>query len=319
MRVALLTAVAAVIALAGPAFAQDEEQDWCRVAIMADASGDPETAIEAYTRCLETTDLEPEYRGMFLHQRGLAHSALGETEEAIDDLTQALPLVLEPEKTFSARGLARAQIGEFDKAIYDLTQAINADPHVSENWHVRAMLNAQVGNLEAALEDFDHTVALDPHNIMAMAGRAETKGRMGDTGGAIDDYGLIIKMEPRFAPAYNGRAWLRYEARIDYVEALEDIEIGIALEPDNTDFVDTRAHLLSALGRQEEALDAFLEAAELGGPGRIGWYQVELAGKGYLDEEPNGQIDEETRAAFEACVRDDCRLLDGAVPPQAEQ
>ena len=96
---------------------------------------------------------------------------------------------------------------------------------------------------------------------------------MGDSGGAIDDYGLLIRMEPRYAPAYNGRAWRRFVAGIDYAEALEDIEIGMALQPDNTDFVDTQAHLLSALGRPEEALYSFLRAAELGGPERILWYQ----------------------------------------------
>ena len=309
MRLALLTAVAAAFALAGPVLAQDETQDWCTVAIMADASGDPATAVEAYTRCLETPGLEAEYRGMFLHQRGLAHDALGDPGRAVEDFTAALPLVTEPDKTFSARGLARAQLGLYDKAIYDFTQAITADPHGAGNWYLRGILEIETGDYEAALADMDQAVALDPSNVMALAGRAELKGRMGDRGGAIDDYGLLIRMEPRFAPAYNGRAWHRYIAGIDYSEALQDIEIGMALEPDNTDFVDTQAHLLSALGRPEEALDSFLHAAELGGPERILWYQEELAAKGYLDGKPSGLLDEDTREAFEACVRDDCRLL----------
>lgn len=319
MRLALLTAVVALAAFAAPVLAQDEEQDWCKVAIMADAAGDPETAVSAYDRCLEMPGLEPQYRGMFLHQRGLAHDALGDPESAIADFTQALPLVLEPDKTFSARGLARAEIGQFDKAIYDFTQAINVDPHEPANWHMRGILYMETGDLEAALADYDKAVALDPANIMALAGRAELKARMGDDGGAIDDYGILIKMEPRFAPAYNGRAWRRYIAGIDYADALEDIEIGIALEPGNTDFVDTRAHLLSALGRGDEALDAFLEAAALGGPPRILWYESELAAKGYLDETPDGDLDEATRQAFAACIRDDCRLLDGSEPPEGAQ
>jgi len=305
----VLALVAASIALTGIAVAQDDDQDWCRVAIMADASGDPETAVEAYTRCLATPGLETQFRGMFLHQRGLANDALGDPERAVADFTEALPLVLEPEKTFSARGLARAQLGQFDKAIYDFTQAINIDPHVAGTWHLRGIMEIETGDFAAALADYDKAVSLDPANIMALAGRAELKGRMGDSGGAIDDYGLLIRMEPRFAPAYNGRAWRRYIAGIDYPEALEDIEIGMALEPDNTDFVDTQAHLLSALGRPEEALDSFLLAAELGGPERILWYQEELAAKGYLDEKPSGLLDEATREAFDDCVHDDCRLL----------
>jgi tetratricopeptide (TPR) repeat protein len=318
MRLTLLSFLAALV-LAAPLHAQNDEQDWCRVAIMADSSGDPATAVEAYSHCLETPGLEDEYRGMFLHQRGLAYEALGEPENAVEDFTQALPLVLEPEKTFSARGLARAQMGQFDKAIYDFTQAINVNPHEPGNWHMRGILNIEVGHFDEALDDYDMAVSLAPDNVMLLAGRAELKARMGDSGGAIDDYGLLIKMEPRFAPAYNGRAWHRYLAGVDYAEALQDIEIGIALEPENTDFVDTQAHLLSALGRRDEALDAFLEAAELGGADRIIWYQEELAAKGYLDGEPNGELDTATREAFEACVEVDCRLLDGAVPPEAAQ
>ena len=305
----VLVLVAASVALLGPAFAQEDEQDWCSVAIMADASGDPETAVEAYTRCLETPGLEAQYRGMFLHQRGMAHDALGDPEGAVADFTEALPMVLEPEKTFSARGLALAQLGRFDEAIYDLTQAINVDPHTAINWHLRGIMEIETGDFDAALADYDKAVSLEPSNVMALAGRAELKGRMGDSGGAIDDFGLLIRMEPRYAPAYNGRAWRRFVAGIDYAEALEDIEIGMALQPDNTDFVDTQAHLLSALGRPEEALDSFLRAAELGGPERILWYQEELVAKGYLQGEPTGLLDEATREAFEACVRDDCRLL----------
>ncbi len=316
MRLILLSAFAACLAFAAPLHAQEEELDWCRVAIMADSAGEPETAIEAYTKCLETPDLEDDYRGMFLHQRGLAFDAMGDPQRAIEDFTQALPLVPEPERTFSARGLARAEMGQYDKAIYDFTQAINVDPHVPGNWHMRGILNMEVGNLEDALADYDTALSLAPDNVVVLGGRAELKARLGDSAGAIDDYGQVIELEPRFAPAYNGRAWHRYIAGVDYAEALQDIEIGMALEPGNTDYVDTQAHLLSALGRKEEALDAFLEAADLGGPERINWYQHELAAKGYLDEAPNGELDEATRAAFEACVADDCRLLDGAEPPE---
>ena len=100
-----------------------------------------------------------------------------------------------------------------------------------------------------------------------------------------------------------------YFERVGGLLAIQLFHAAIQAARNGHDFVDTQAHLLSALGRPEEALDSFLRAAELGGPERILWYQEELAAKGYLDGEPTGLLDEATREAFEACVRDDCRLL----------
>lgn len=77
--------------------------------------------------------------------------------------------------------------------------------------------------------------------------------------------------------------------------------------PDYPSILDTAAHVWAAAGRADEAVAAFLQAAELGGPSWRTEYRLHLSGLGF----PPGPGEEGLEAALRACVatREACKLF----------
>ncbi len=94
-------------------------------------------------------------------------------------------------------------------------------------------------------------------------------------------------------------------------EALGDVERSLTDRPDSLDAIDTRAHVLAALGRRNEALSEFERVMRVGGADWVRTYQEALAKHGYY----RGAIDggayrPQTKAALVACLKAGCRLLE---------
>ncbi len=93
-------------------------------------------------------------------------------------------------------------------------------------------------------------------------------------------------------------------------EALGDVDGALSLAPGYPHVIDTRAHVLAALGRQSEALAEFERAIELGGADQVRDYQEALAKHGYYAGANDGVYGPEVRAALVACLEAGCRLLE---------
>ncbi|MFQ5567944.1 MAG: peptidoglycan-binding protein, partial [Paracoccaceae bacterium] len=105
------------------------------------------------------------------------------------------------------------------------------------------------------------------------------------------------------------RAWVLYlEGR--NTEALGDVERSLSDRPDFLDAIDTRAHVLAALGRRGEALAEFERVMQLGGANWVRSYQGALAEHGYYRGAIDGVYGPEVRAALVACLEAGCRLLE---------
>jgi Tfp pilus assembly protein PilF len=109
----------------------------------------------------------------------------------------------------------------------------------------------------------------------------------------------------------NNLAWGLYMAG-EHETALPIIEEWLAAHPEPTGGeyylnVDTSAHILAALGREEEALQAFLRADALGGAEARNYYTRDLTALGFAPE-PG---DEGFEAALRACVAtgEACKLF----------
>jgi tetratricopeptide (TPR) repeat protein len=86
------------------------------------------------------------------------------------------------------------------------------------------------------------------------------------------------------AQAHDGIAWnafldvaLRGKPVETLKDVLGDVEKAVKLAPDNTDYLDTRAHIRLTLGRTDEALADFEKAISLGLNYIGGWYGRGLA------------------------------------------
>jgi tetratricopeptide (TPR) repeat protein len=110
-------------------------------------------------------------------------------------------------------------------------------------------------------------------------------------------------IEDRAGYLFNGIAWGLYKTG-EHEKALPLVEEWLAAHPEPMGvpqyhyLLDTAAHIMAAAGQADEAVDTFLRAAEIGGPGFRAEYEAFLTGLGFAPEEG----DEGFQAALRACV-----------------
>ena len=122
-------------------------------------------------------------------------------------------------------------------------------------------------------------------------------------------YDIWIRLKPGSPNVYNGRAWSRY-LHGQNAEALHDVNHSLSLLPTNPVVIDTKAHILAALKRPQEALTEFERAMEIGGASRVKKYQEALKEHGYDPGPVDGNYGEATQQALLACLSAGCRLLE---------
>jgi len=171
----------------------------------------------------------------------------------------------------------------------------------------RGMLHRRAGRDSDALKDFDEAVRLEPYYSGAYNNRANIYGARGDAR-AEQSYLTAIQTKPDNAMAHNNYAWyLATQGRYD--EALTSVNRAVALKDNSDAICDTQAHVLMGLGQAEEAQAAFDCAMTIGGAEVVKGYQLNLIAKSYAPGRTDGLVDDATRAALAACIRDNCRLM----------
>lgn len=107
---------------------------------------------------------------------------------------------------------------------------------------------------QQAVALFKRALELSPGLFSARLGLASTLYQNGDVEGAKQLYQALLKEYPQHVQVLNDLAWILQESEQNYTEALELANRGLAIEPDNTNLLDTRGTILQNIsGRLEEA------------------------------------------------------------------
>ena len=86
--------------------------------------------------------------------RGLSYFSLGNYQNAVDDITKALPRgVGMRADIITMRGIAYYQLARYPEAIGDLTRAIELDPNSTNAYTYRAMAYDATGRSDLAMAD----------------------------------------------------------------------------------------------------------------------------------------------------------------------
>ncbi len=217
---------------------------------------------------------------------------------------------------YSNRGFAYNDLGEYRRAVEDFDQALRSDPGYAIAYNNRGVAFVNLGEYRRAIQDYDEVLRLDPGDAFAYNNRGVAYEGLGEYRRAIQDYDQALRSDPGYANAYynrgvayKGLAWDLYlEGR--NAEALADVDRALADRPGEAATIDTRAHVLAALGRPQEALAEFERAMQLGGSDRVRKHQKALAKHGYYWGAIDGVYGPVMRAAHVACLAAGCRVLE---------
>lgn len=232
---------------------------------------------------------------------GLAacQSPSGETEAGFDQPSQT-----ELCEVHGPNDVSQAKI---DACSAILARGGNSD-EIAHAYANRGMLYWATGRIERASADLDAAIAAAPGRDDLYLNRGAFYTQLGDYRYAELDYRKALDLNPANPGPMNNLARIQI-IRGDYAAGLEWIDKAVALKADVDVFHDTRAHALMGLGRLDAAEEAFDRAIAVGGPSRAVRYQRQLATKGYDPGRFDGVMDEASKAALRACIRDNCRLM----------
>jgi tetratricopeptide (TPR) repeat protein len=166
--------------------------------------------------------------------RGDIQLARGRWTRAVDDFTQAI--ILDPQKpgAYYRRGLALAARKDWDAAARDFDQAVRIDPQslVAREALCRALLAAD--DLQRAWLECGKALDRSPDRAEFYALRGEVLRRQGHEAKANGEFVKALMFLPsRSSPAagdYCRRAAIACAGR-DWKQALEDLDLAIALDP----------------------------------------------------------------------------------------
>jgi len=138
--------------------AMAEDVTMCSAGGEAWRAGDVQTAIDAFTMCIDEGDLSDTTMSAALSSRGNILVAVGATQHGLEDLNSALQL--DPVNAAAAygRGNARFDQGDMVGALEDYNLALGLQPDLPPLYLARADTFSALGRHAEALADYDRVL-----------------------------------------------------------------------------------------------------------------------------------------------------------------
>jgi len=148
----------------------------------------PALRVRACTQAIESGTLGTQELANAYNLRGVAHVAMGESRQAIEDLTEAIRLNPQLARAYLNRGAAYFYTGQRQLALADLDEAIRLDPRADAGYFNRGSLYLELGDPDRALDDLNEAIRLRPDHDRAYVMRANIFTALGEFDRAEQDH-----------------------------------------------------------------------------------------------------------------------------------
>ena len=182
-----------------------------------------------------------QWKSSYFFNRGLAHAAKRQYDDAIKDYGEAIRLRPSHPSAYNNRGNGFGIKGQHDRAIEDFNQAIRLKPRNTIAYFNRGNTFYYKAQYDRAIEDYSQTLRLNPHHASARYNRGTAYSFKGQHQLAIKDFNDVIRAKPRYGNAFANRGYA-YEKLGNNEQAKKDYEKAITLGVRNP-------RLLKKLGR----------------------------------------------------------------------
>lgn len=211
-------------------------------------------------------------------------------------------------------GAARLEIGAPGAAMADLDHAIQLAPEQPAPFALRGALKLAIGDADGAVRDFDVAIRLDPGHAPLRDARAAARFAASDMAGALEDWREAHRLDPARFPA-DPRARLAVARGAEALSAgdaalsLDAAREALGRAPGDAAALALEGAALAATGARAQATESFLRAIEAD-PAIGRSIEQALGARGYEPGAIDGRPGPGTRAALDACIAADCRLLE---------
>jgi len=201
---------------------------------------------------------------------------------AIADYDDAVRMDPNYAGTYPNRRNICVDLEKFALAIADHDRAVNLAPVDARAFYGCAIAFSLTGNHDRALRDYDRAINLAAYYADAYNNRGITCVGLRQCEGAVQDFKEVsaLDLNYRFAIENLGKAsaklaWSQYLAD-NLPEALRNIESAIAADARFAVHFGVYGHVLAAMGRSENAIEALERAVQIGGHAYAKLYQQAL-------------------------------------------
>jgi tetratricopeptide (TPR) repeat protein len=202
------------------------------------------------------------HRTVLVYNIAQVYSTMGNLDEAIRYLTEAMADDPNYSEYYNERGSLYLKLQRHEEAIADYRRAIELSPPYMEVWTNLGQCYKALGGHGDAVEAYSRALDLDPKATLALIGRAQAYDGLGERAAARADYDAVLALDARQPLVLMNRAALHYEDGA-VQQALDDLDQAIALAPDMAELYENRAVALRALGRTDLAASDEAAAARL--------------------------------------------------------
>lgn len=151
-------------------------------------------------------ELDPNFSDWCRLGRTLA--ALGQHQEAINSLDEALKLQPNEIEAYYARSQSLAALAKTDEALADIDKVLSLQPTFADGWYERGELLASSGAVEKALESINQAITLDPKSFIFRFTKAFVLGQLQRTEDALIEVNTTLELDPLSSDIYFLRALL---------------------------------------------------------------------------------------------------------------
>jgi lipoprotein NlpI len=171
----------------------------------------------------------------------------------LDNIISEMPTLQDP---YNLRGIAQSANGSGEKALEDFDEAIRINPRYSEAYFNRGNANSALLRYADAIRDYSAAITINPSMAEAYLNRGKAHAQLGESAATLADYERALFLNPRFAIAYFYRGLLKNEMG-DHDAASKDFDQAIKLDSHLAKAYVEKGTLLEAEGNEEEALHCY--------------------------------------------------------------
>jgi tetratricopeptide (TPR) repeat protein len=212
------------------------------------------------TRTLIAPSLGPQDKAVTYANLGEAYFRLGEYDEAIVNLDNALHLTPDNAVALAERAVSYSKKGNQDQAREDLSAAVKLAPGDPLILMFRAGFYASNGEMDLALVDWSEVIRQQPGYVVGYFERAKLYEKTDQLDKAISDLNAAVRIQP-VASSYGARCLvLAYADRL--TAAMADCERALAEVPNNSTALSSRGFIYLKLGEDSKATEDFNHAID---------------------------------------------------------
>lgn len=191
--------------------------------------------------------------------RALAHSFLGNSEQAIEDYTHSLEMNSGDANTLIRRAQMLARQGDHESAIDDLTNVIRDDANNHWARYCRALSRSSSGHIDEANSDILKSLKLAPKHPRYHVLHAEILQKKRDHARSIKAYDKAIALDPH-DPSLYARRGVALASQRQYLKSIHDFTRSLELLPSQANILVARGQAFLRLDQATSARRDFEQA-----------------------------------------------------------